>query len=257
MTTQIKEPSIYIAKPFDQALKSLAERDYRIISLAENAKLRIQEGFNSDISKNGNYVREGVIYNPNENPILARRSPILDAPKEATSANRNGRKYFLSKEQLEKAKESGFYELPNKNFNIPTNRFGEEGLTVFAFGTSEGKDLKQDAKDAEKYGLFLRGKADIKGMPIYLADADHVNSQKEPFAKQMWFSGLDYRSVLNGVNWDLIFNDGVRGVPQETGEASSQKIISYTPKQIGKVLEKLKLSDLERQILDSLRNKNY
>ena len=40
--------------PFDQAKQELESDGYRIISLEENAKLRIQEGKDSFVSKNGN-----------------------------------------------------------------------------------------------------------------------------------------------------------------------------------------------------------
>mgnify|MGYP001580781851 FL=1 len=46
--------SAYSDLPFDKAKQELESDNYRIISLEENAKLRIQEGKDSFVSKNGN-----------------------------------------------------------------------------------------------------------------------------------------------------------------------------------------------------------
>ncbi|MEK6819029.1 MAG: hypothetical protein AABY10_03790, partial [Nanoarchaeota archaeon] len=68
--------SAKVIAPFDQGLYALIENGFGIISLVQNAKLRVQQGKGSDISKNGNLVREGVIYTPNGTPKLVRNSPI-------------------------------------------------------------------------------------------------------------------------------------------------------------------------------------
>ena len=81
---------------------------------------------------------------------------------------------------------------------IPTNRFGEDGLTAYAFGDA-----------AENYGLFLRGTG-IKLMPIHLPDLKD-EPKDEPFARQVWFRGLSSMSSLYGRGWGLA-NGRLRGV---------------------------------------------
>ena len=44
--------SAYEEAPFDEAKKELESQGYRIISLEENARLRMQEGKNAFISQN-------------------------------------------------------------------------------------------------------------------------------------------------------------------------------------------------------------
>src|SRR3989344_4919069 len=171
--------TLFMEKPFDEALEELADKNYRIISLQENARQRIDEGKDSSISINGNYVKDGILYIPKKNPILVKSSPILESPKEAMQAHRENKDFYPSKEQIEKALASRHYKLSQrKNFNIPTNKFGEDGLTVFAF-----------EEDAEDYGLLLRG-AGINEMSVQLADDSYVNNQKERFARQIFFLGL-------------------------------------------------------------------
>ncbi|MAG79177.1 hypothetical protein CMI40_02265 [Candidatus Pacearchaeota archaeon] len=47
---------------FDKALEKLNKKGYRLITLEENAKLRMLKGKDSYVSKNGNFVQEGTIY---------------------------------------------------------------------------------------------------------------------------------------------------------------------------------------------------
>ena len=240
-----------VEKAFDKSLEQLDLEGHRIITLAENARLRIQEGINSDISRNGNYTREGFLYVPGQPNKLVRKSPILDSPVEATQAHRYGNEFYISQEQLEQVIGSGFYELQDKTFYIPTNRFKEEGLTVFAFGTTEGKNLNQDQRDAEEYGLFLK-EAGIKEMPVWLVDRDYVNRQKGPFARQLWFDGLDSGSSLNGDDWGLNCDCRVLGVPKEAGEGMQKSLELYSIQDIKRVLKAKGLTGLEKVLIDGI-----
>ncbi len=78
----IGRASAYVLAPFDEAKRSLEEAKYKIISLEENAKLRVQEKRDSVLSKcacrncagriveisnvsdSGNWLREGLVYVP-------------------------------------------------------------------------------------------------------------------------------------------------------------------------------------------------
>jgi len=52
--------SVVITAPFDEAKQQLESQGYRIISLEENARLRMLEGANADVSINGNWVMESI-----------------------------------------------------------------------------------------------------------------------------------------------------------------------------------------------------
>ena len=48
-------------KPFDEAKAELEKAGYHISSLEENASLRIQEGKDAYVSRNGNWVKEDFL----------------------------------------------------------------------------------------------------------------------------------------------------------------------------------------------------
>ena len=223
--------SAIVYAPFDIAKKALENKGYRIISLEENAKLRIQQGKGSYISKNGNRTREAVIYLPDKRIILTKNSPIMENPKEATTAYRNGNEYFLTNEQVEQALQDSV-SLSGKA--IPTNDFKNNEITNFAFG-----DI------AENYGLFLKN-AGINKMPVYLA-----NVSNKPFARQMWFRNLGSYSELNGYGRGLGSGGRMRGVSEKTSEAGSE--ILYSEKQISKALKSMGLSGLEKSLIAKLK----
>ena len=225
--------SAYIEEPFDVAKQELESNGYKIISLKENALLRKQQGKNSDISRNGNWVREGVLYLPQKGRFLVRNSPILYNAQEATNCHRKGQEFYLDgkEEQVEEALRNS---VPIDRKEIPTKRFKDDAITVFVF-----EDF------AQEYGDFLK-EAGIKEMPIYLA-----NVEEKPFARQVWFGNLDVRSVLNGYDRNLDYDYRVRGVRYAEGVAQNAEP-TYNKKQISDVLKTLKLEGLESQILKTL-----
>ena len=248
-----KMESGIVYAPFDQALDILQRNSADLISTAQNAQLRMQQWANSPVSQNGNRVREGVIYRPNENSRLVRVSPIIASAKDATNAHRNRKEFYLTSLQIEQALADSI-EFPVKNIKIPTKRFGEEALTTYVFGGE---------KQAQLYGAFL-AEAGIKAMPVWAVDKNHVNKQSKPFARQLWFGRLgDYRSYLYGDDRYLYLGDyGVRGVRQlvsTEGANVAQKISRpeselYTPSQITKALEGM-ITGLEAQLMNKLRGK--
>ena len=86
--------SAYVEAPFDVAKDKLERAGYHIISLQENARLRMQERRDSSVSKDGNWTREGVLYVPEKGVFLVRNSPIMSHAKEATEVfNRIGKEF--------------------------------------------------------------------------------------------------------------------------------------------------------------------
>jgi hypothetical protein len=174
---------------FYEGKEALESEGYRIPSLEENARLRMQEGVDSEVCQNGNLVLEAAIYVPKEKKLfLTKKSPIIANAAEATCANKHGMKFYLMEPgQLEDALYDSV-EITDKS--IPTSRFAEEEITVYAFG-----------KEAKDYGRFLKD-AGIEEMPIgTLAIPCLVDF---PFAIQGRIRGIanDGRSAL-----DLIYNN--------------------------------------------------
>jgi hypothetical protein len=173
--------------PFDKAKDTLEKNGYEIISLPRNAQLRIQNGKDSKFSKRPNLVREGIIYIPKDIPKLVRNSPILTFAEQATQTNREDGEFYIEGEQLEKAV-SDSVNWPTRNRDIPTNRFIENELTVFAFGGE---------KKARAYGDFLK-EIGINRMPVWVVDQNYVNSHERPFVRQLLFESKDLMSALIG-----------------------------------------------------------
>jgi len=200
--------SAYVAAPFDQAKEALENKGYEMISLEQMAQLRIQEGKDSFVSKNGNWTKEGFLYVPKKGIFLTKNSPIMKSAEKATECHRNGNDFYPTSKQVEKALADSC-KITDKA--IPTSKFAEEELTAYAFGSQ-----------AKAYGEFLK-EAGIKNLNIYTADM-----QDKPFATQAWLRRLGYDSDLDGGNWgcswDLAYDLRTRGVQKVTAEGGSQKI---------------------------------
>jgi hypothetical protein len=225
--------SAYVSAPFDDAKAELESNGYRVISLEENARLRMQEGKDSYVSGNGNWTREGVLYLPDKRIFLTKNSPIMDNAKDATDCHRQGKDFYLTPEQIEKALADSV-EIKDRKF--PTNRLGENELTVYAFGET-----------AKQYGEFLK-KAGIEEMPVWLADV-----QDKPFARQLWFWVLDGRSGLGGSDRNLLGSSRVRGVRISGAEGTQKNIECYSVNKIADALKKANLSGIEQLLFRELR----
>ncbi|MBS3091816.1 hypothetical protein J4466_00195 [Candidatus Pacearchaeota archaeon] len=243
--------------PFDLAQAELESENYDIISLPVNVEQRMIQGKQHNVSTKGNYVREGVLYIPRKGTKLVRNSPILYSAEEATQAHRDIKEFYPSKEAIEKALADSV-DFPLHNIGIPTNRFNEEALTIWAFGAG-------DSDKAQAYGNWLRnGEPEIMKMPVWAVDKDYVNKQNYPFARQLWFSRLDSRSVLNGGSRDLHSGDRVRGVREVSAEGASQKVSKttetenvkkYTPQEIEehkKIVEGVRTGELPASKLEEV-----
>jgi len=228
--------SAYVVGPFDKTLKVLEAQDYKLISLEETAVSRMQEGRNHDISRNGNRVREGVLYVPGKGRFITRHSAILDDPRKATQANRNGKKYFVSDAQVEKALEYSV-QVPYSVNKISTRRSGENEIAVFCFG--------ENAKD---YGLLLKDAGISSVLPLWLDNKNYVQEQGKPYANQLFLSGIRDKSALHGERIlnisEWLRSRGIKVVPvQET----------YTPRDIAKAMEVLNLPDAAGDLIEKLR----
>jgi len=217
--------SICVAAPFDEGKAFVESKGYKIISLEENAKLRMQGGKDAFVSRNGNWTREGVIYVPNKGIFLTKNSPIMVNAKEATNCNRYGKEYFLANEQVEEALADSV-KISVSQKPIPTNSLGEDAITVYAFGN-----------EAKKYGEFLK-ETGINEVPVWL-----VSVTDKSYARQMWLCRLEGNDWSDLDGYGSLFYDGsrVRGVLNESAEGTT-KI-----KGVGIV------GGLEKNILNKLR----
>ena len=203
--------------PFDEGKLDLDRRGYDIISLEENAKLRMQEGKDSDVSRFGNWVKEAFIYIPERGVYLTKYSAIMENPEEATAYSRNGSEFYTNTEQTAKSL-SDSVKLTNEtipitdsiNQLIPTRglvgRLPSKGLVdnkiaVYAFG---------GIKNTRNYGEFLRD-AGINEMAIWFAD-----TWGKPFVRQMWFGPLGSGAELIAHKGGLGANNRVRGILKGT-----------------------------------------
>ena len=223
--------SAYVVAPFDKGKKQLESEDYHIVSLEENARLRIQEGKNADVSRNGNWVKEGFLYVPGKGKFLTKTSPVIAHPVDATNAHRNGNDFYLTAEQVEQSL-AGSVKLKDKDFSVPVKRFGENELTVYAFGDS-----------AQDYGKFLEN-AGIKEMPVWMVD----NIGDKPFVRQAWLYRLDGRSGLLGDYWYLSDVYRVRGVREDA--------LASEPKKNAEDSQQILYSSADLEMLKEVRTGN-
>ena len=248
--------SAVVSAPFDQALSELESNSYKVISIPQNAQLRIKQGKDHYVSRNGNWVREGVIYVPNGKNYFVRNSPILGSAKKATQAHREGKEFFLTEVQVAEALKDSI-EYPQKDITVPTKRLGDEELTVFAIGGG-------DSAKAQAYGDFLK-EAGIKEIPFWaVTDRNYINKQTSPFARQVWFRSLGSRSDVDGSYWDLNRAIGVRGVRSVSGEASAQNISQgeksepYSPTDLRSVLNSVGITGgIEKTIFEALNQRKH
>ena len=104
-------------------------------------------------------------------------------------------------------------------------------------------------RQAEYFKRFARN--GIKFCPI---DADFVNSQNGTTINYLWFRGADFVSGLGGYDRNLDGDGRAFWVIEKTSEAGqNSKVESYSPEDISKVLKKQRISGLEKQILEGLR----
>lgn len=232
--------SAFINGPFDETLKTLKKNNYRLISLEENAKLRMQEGRNAYCSKTGNWVQEDFVYVPGRGVYLSKNSPICENPDKATNCDRSGNKFYLTDEQIGKSFTNSVLLSRNaKDFKIPTKEFKNNKITIYAFGNS-----------AEDYGLFLR-EAGIKEMPIWFTDLeDKAFAEKVHF----WNLSLDTESALSS-NLSLTY-DKSRGIYEAPkGLSQTQNFSeSYTKKDL-EILKQVRKGNLAPKNLEKIINR--
>jgi|SRR3989344_356160 len=177
--TGIYSPYV-VNEPFDQSKKTLEDTGCEIITLEQNAGLRVQQGPKALVSRMGNYVAEGGLHMPDYQCLLVKNNPIMQSPVEATYTQRMGGDFYLTDEQIEWALSGAYVNLRKGKNYIPVEAFKEDERTVFMFG-----------KNVQAYADFLIENK-IKGISVPLADY-----QDKTFVRQGWFGGLGDGSSVN------------------------------------------------------------
>jgi len=230
-------------------LQELEQAGASLISPRDEAYARL----NSNIGKTyGTFTTAGLEYVKGEKPILRLDSRLLnpELAKQAAEANRNGI-YFSTKntkeyeESLKQAEQDKNKDPKERNVIILPSR------EVFDISLTENSEVLECLlKDQAKAYSEIK-----KVLTFYPVSKETIDEQNGTLLTQLWFYSVAYRSGLVGDNRDLGYGYGARGV-QKSGEAtqkSPQEVEVYTPNQISKVLNDLKLIGLEKQIFKALR----
>jgi len=214
---------------FFNSLKSLRTVNSIPISLRNLAYARTQKGENSPLSLKSSYVKEGIIRTPKQ-ILFVSDSPIINNIEQAIQCHNEEEEFYLTEKQTEKYLEQAEHDRKkepekrkvlisneNGNYGIPTNRFYEYELTLWAF-----KDK------AKKYGELLKNFG-IDEMPVYFSD-----QKEKPFARQLWLAWLGGKSLISGNDMNSKYEIIVYGT-KEIDKASQKPL--YSRKEVDKLLE--------------------
>lgn len=213
---------LYCDEAFDDALEALNSKGASIISASDLAYARIQRGANHSLSKNGSYVKEGILYLPYSDTkrVLLRNSLVLLHPFSAFSYHDINEEYFIKDDLnvnaflehtpfgsefnvntfLRSVHADDHFDLDDLS-PIPTDRFGEDARTVWLFG-----------KNAKDYGLFLQDKGKTKQIEFHTNNDTYIKSQKQEYANQLWLGRSDYNSDIDFHGRNLNGSNRVRGL---------------------------------------------
>lgn len=195
-----------ITAPFDEGLRYLMNEGCRIISLEDAARLRVENGINSEFCKKILIVREGFVRVPGVGDFLTKKSPIIMRAKQAAGCHGKEEEFYLrdylSEEQINRI-------LDERNGNairildekIPTDEFEDNRLTRFAFG-----------KFARDYGDFLR-KNGIHEITLFVPEQNYVQNY-EAFARQVILMKIEngYDSAIDCDRKELHLSVRIFGV---------------------------------------------
>ena len=229
---------------FDDESEAVLGKSDSLITLRDLAYARIHEGKDSSVSKNGSYVQEGSLFVPKSDNkrIWLRDSLVLQNPASAVKAHKKNNEYQLPQgfdvnAHLASIGKDNYLVLKDIS-SVPTNRFGEDPRMVWAFGDQ-----------SKAYGDFLSG-AGIKNLNIwmYTDDDNYIDSQKGPFANQLWLLRLDDYSLIGGSGRDLDDYDRVRGV-----RAVQKNSDLYSLNQITDTFKTMKLEGLTESYIKELK----
>ncbi|MEK6909202.1 MAG: hypothetical protein AABX23_04080 [Nanoarchaeota archaeon] len=248
---------------FKESLAELKKIGHKVITLRENAKLRIQQGKEADISQNGNYVMQGNVYLQGETGIIVAESPYLTNAtmlRKAIKENNQGRYFSTPNRKL--------YDQFHKQAQEDTSKDPRERRAVFM--PSDGRFAISQRENPEIFEFLLGefGQSYLEfvkqdSLDFFPVSQETLKSYSGTVPTQLWFGLGGGRSYLVGDFYlDLggLRVRGVRSVVSATGANTSQISIPqgielYTPSQIAEALEGMKLTGLEAQLMKKLRKR--
>lgn len=207
--------------PFNKGKKAVDSAEggkFKIPRIWLNQQVREERGYEDDVSKNGNWVLEGILYVKDKRIINPTGLSYLH-PNEAVKSHSQGGEYTLetcTQDEIERAIANGL-EIKADDLDsdgdlvIPCKDFGSNQYSLFLFG-GEGKD-KEKSKRAENSGEWLiKSPQEINKITLYLDKQKNIKKVGKDYATQMWFRDLNWRSGLVGWGWGLHCDDRVLGV---------------------------------------------
>jgi hypothetical protein len=191
------------SKSWDKGNLYLKRKGLHVPSLKETARLRMQEGINSRVSRR-HILTTASILHLNERFFLIKRSPISDYPEQATAFNGGGSECYVSDERArELIKDSRELDAEKLLTNsISTSHFEENPIMQFAF-EEEAKTYGEFLRDSQckVEGLYIKLFPFVKPRPfvrlIKLCKIDNLTSFPSSFDEFVTLSSLD--SELYGV----------------------------------------------------------
>lgn len=221
-------------------VKKFSRRGFRLISIQENAWLRIFKGKYAPESWTGNFLREGFLYIPDNGVFLVKDSPINDQMVNATVANRLGNEYKITFAEADKIAKNSV-KIPYDLKEIPVAKFQTNPVSRFAFGNA-----------LKSYADFLL-EAGIDKLPLWILPKGLVDAQSQPFVRQAIFRCMDNWSGLIGSHADLHESYGARFVSSSYKGKIDDVDEVYSSTEIVQGLRAASLSGLEIPVLRALR----
>ena len=207
---------------FAESSKAVLSICDQFISFRDLAYARIKKGELNSVSKKGSFVREAAVYIPKSTNrrIWLREFPlIVQHASEIEKAYQNGHNAlvppdFNIHQYLEQNVTNEELFILKDLSNIPTNRFGDDPRTVWAF---------QD--QAKEYGLFLQNL--VKGQRVeeveFTAWTDrryggdnNLDAHERAFANQMTLGPLYRHSYIGAAHQQIGYR--VRGIARTSRE---------------------------------------
>ncbi|MEK6859018.1 MAG: hypothetical protein AABX53_03870 [Nanoarchaeota archaeon] len=253
-----------VAAPFDKAYDELTATGYDVISLAQNVDLRLAQGRDSEVTRNGNYVLNGQVYRKGEKGVFVAVSPLITNAAlrtQAVEANRNGR-YLDTQDGV-------LYDEVRRLVDEDASRDPHDRRAMLlpadkAFPLSPQKNPELFAMALGKNGAAYLDMIGQDSVTFYPIEQGTLKDYAASVPTQLWFRGHGgvVQSELFGNFRGLDCGDRVRGVRNVSvaeghareGSVGTQNSELYTSAQVRNALREL-LPGLEAQLFERLQGK--
>jgi len=213
------------------AIESAQGGRFKVPAIWLNQQVREERGYEDDVSRNGNWVKEGVLYRQTANNVFTKIGLPYLHPEEAVLAHLQCREYTLegcAQDEIDKAIASGLEINPedldkNDDLVIPCSDFGSNKYGLFFFG-GKGTDSERSNRAKNSGQWLINSPETIEKFVVRLDSKNYSKKIGRDYAYQMWFSSLGYRSeLIGGRGWDrsLRCADRMLGV-FDSAEGASQ-----------------------------------